>query len=197
LIALYQSDPDVRWYQSAVRLTTEILEHFTDPGGGFFDTRDDHDALILRPKDLQDNATPSGNSLAAMALLEMATYSGNFEWRDIAEKMLSKIQAAAYEYPTAFSKWLIALDFSTQAIREVAILGDQNSFRMQELINAAWSQYRLNALVAISSYPPSSEAPPLLHDRQLINNQPTAYVCQGFVCQNPVNLPQEMLTLID
>jgi uncharacterized protein len=197
LIALYESDPEARWYGAAIKLTVDMIEHFSDPEGGFFDTRDDHDELLLRPKDLQDNATPSGNSLAAYALFELATYSGNTEWWDLAEKMLTKIQAAAHQYPTAFSEWLIALDFSAHPIREIAILGDRQNPLTQELIETVWSRYRPDAVVAISGYPPPNEAPPLLKGRQLVNNLPTAFVCQRFVCQRPVNSAQEMLTLID
>jgi len=196
LIAFYQSDPDNRWYQAAIKLTNEMVEHFSDPKGGFFDTREDHDVLLLRPKDLQDNATPSGNSLAVFALLVMATYSGNILWRGIAEKMVGNIQAAAIQYPTAFSQWLTAMDFLIQPIQEVALLGDIQNSLMQELIQAVWSRYRANALVAISSFPPDNESPALLHNRQLVNHLPTAYVCRGFVCQRPVNSPQDMLAMI-
>ena len=197
LLALYQSDPDVRWFRVAFRLTSEIVEHFSDPDGGFFDTRDDHDALLLRPKDLQDNAIPCGNSIVALALLEMAIYTGETKLRNLAEVMLGKIQSAAIQYPTAFAMWLNALDFSTQAVREVALLGDQTDPLMQTMVDAVWGQYRPNILVAISGYPPASQAPLLIQNRPLLNDLPTAYVCQGFVCKNPVNSSQEMLSMID
>lgn len=197
LLALYQSDPDVHWFSFAFRLTNEIVEHFSDPDGGFFDTRDDHDALLLRPKDLQDNAIPCGNSLAALALLEMAIYTGETKLRDLAEGMLGKIQSAAIQYPTAFAVWLSALDFLTQTIREVALLGDQTEPLMQSMIDAVWSWYRPNILVAISGYPPASQAPALLQNRPLLNDLPTAYVCQGFVCKYPVNSARELLSMID
>ena len=83
LLALYQSDPNNEWYRSALKLADEMVEHFADPNGGFFDTRDDHEALLVRPKDIQDNATPSGNALAATALLELAAYGDRTEWRDL------------------------------------------------------------------------------------------------------------------
>jgi len=66
-ISLYQSDPDVRWFNTAVMLGNELMHHFLDPDDEFFDTRDDQDTLIIRPKNFQDNATPSGNSMAVMA----------------------------------------------------------------------------------------------------------------------------------
>jgi hypothetical protein len=88
LLSLFQADPQPRWFQAAIGLIEQILSHFRDPAGGFFDTPDDAEYLLFRPKDLQDNATPSGNALAAMALQQLAAYEGNSEWRYLAESML-------------------------------------------------------------------------------------------------------------
>ena len=90
LLALYQTDPNIRWYSAALKLADEMTEHFIDSDGGFFDTRDDHERLLIRPKDLQDNATPSGNALAATALLQLAAYGDRTSFRDIAESMLNQ-----------------------------------------------------------------------------------------------------------
>lgn len=193
LIALYQSDPEERWYRAAVQLTEEMIAQYSDPDGGFYDTRNDHGPLLLRPKDIQDNAVPSGNSLAARALLEMALYTGNGAWRDLAEGMLGKIQPMASRHPIAFANWLNALDFAIMPAREIALLGDPQDPLTIELIVALWTRYRIDALVAISSYPPSPNAPSLVQDRTLHNNLPTAYVCQNFVCLQPVNTPQDLL----
>ncbi len=90
LLSLYQSGGETRWFVHAQNLAAELLAHFRDPAGGFFDTRDDHERLVTRPKDLQDNATPSGNALAAKALLELSAFTANQEYRDIAESMLAE-----------------------------------------------------------------------------------------------------------
>jgi hypothetical protein len=197
LIALYQSDPDLRWYRAAIELTGDMIVHYSDPQGGFFDTRDDHDPLLLRPKDIQDNATPSGNALAARALLEMVFYTGNQDWRQFAEQMIGKIQTVASSHPTAFAQWLTVLDTAVTPIREVAILGDPNHPGTKSMIAALWSHYRANAQAAISSYPPPQDAPALLQGRPLINDQPTAYVCQNFVCQRPVQTSEELLIQLE
>jgi uncharacterized protein YyaL (SSP411 family) len=193
LVALYQSDPDLRWYRAAVELTEVMIAHYSDPQGGFYDTRDDHDPLLLRPKDVQDNATPSGNALAVRALLEMALYTGKEDWRQVAEHMLGKIQAIASRHPTAFSQWLIALDIAVLPMREIAILGDLQNPATQSLITTLWSKYREDALVVISNYPPLPDAPALIQERPLVDSQPTAYVCQNFVCLRPVQTSQELL----
>jgi uncharacterized protein YyaL (SSP411 family) len=194
LLALYQSDPNKDWYLSALKLADEMVEHFIDPSGGFFDTRDDHEALLVRPKDFQDNATPSGNALATTALLELASYGDRTEWRDIAEKMLSSIYGVMLRYPTAFAQWLCAADFAVGPTREVAIIGDTQNTKTKELLNTLWKTFRPRQVTAISNYPPEPDSPALLKDRPLLNGLPTAYVCQGFVCLRPVNSPAEMET---
>lgn len=197
LISLYQSDPDPRWYRSAFQLTEEMVQHFLDPNGGFYDTRDDHDTLLLRPKNIQDNATPSGSSLAAQALLEMAHYTGKSEWREMAEEMLGKIQTVALRHPTAFANWLNGLDFAILPSREVAILGGLRDENTLALKDALWSSYRMDLLAAISDYPPPADTPELLQNRSLSNGRPTAYVCKDFVCSLPVNTPQELLLQLE
>lgn len=192
LLVLYQTDPNPEWYSAALKLADEMVTHFVDPNVGFFDTRDDHEALLVRPKDIQDNATPSGNALAATALLQLAAYGDRIEWRSTAENMLGSIQNAVLRYPTAFAQWLSAADFAVGPTREVAIMGDLNNPETQELLNALWKNYRPRQVTAISAYPPGPGSPALVKDRPLLNNQPTAYVCQGFVCLQPVNSPAEM-----
>jgi uncharacterized protein YyaL (SSP411 family) len=197
LLALYQTDPNPRWYQWAARLTEELLENFRDPSGGFFDTRLDHETLFTRPRDLQDNATPSGNALAASALLQMSAYSGRGDWRDMAEDGLRAMTATATRYPTAFARWLSALDFALGPQVEVAILGKADDPHTQALLDTLWSGYRPRLVVAQSDYPPPAASPPLLDDRRLLQERPTAYVCQNFLCHQPVNDPTQLLAQLD
>lgn len=192
LLSLYQSDPNLEWYTTAVKLADEMVTHFADSDGGFFDTRDDHETLLVRPKDIQDNATPSGNALAVAALLQVATYDDHTEWRSLAENMLASIQNVVLRYPTAFAQWLCAADFAAGPRQEVAIIGDPDHPQTREFLKTIWKSYRPRQVTAISAYPPGSGSPTLLKDRPLINDLPTAYVCQGFVCLKPVNSPDEM-----
>ena len=193
LLSLYQTDPNPRWYQAAVNLTTEMLAHFSDPAGGFFDTRDDHEPLLYRPMELQDNATPSGNAQAAMVLLLLATYEGRSDWRTLAEGMLSSNLGLMLRNPSAFAQWLCAADFAVGPVHEVAILGELADPDTQTLLQPLWRGYHPRLVLATSSYPPPAGSPTLLSDRPLLNGKPTAYVCQRFVCQQPVNDPDEML----
>lgn len=192
MLALYQSDPDPAWYAAALKLGDEMVTHFADPNGGFFDTRDDHETLLVRPKDIQDNATPSGNALAATALLELAAYGDRNDWHSVAEDMLGSIQNSIMRYPTASAQWLYAADFAVGPTHEVAIIGDPDHPKTRELLKTLWKSFRPRQVTAISAYPPGPDSPALLKDRPLLNGQPTVYVCQGFVCLQPVNSPSEM-----
>lgn len=193
LLKLYQADPNPHWYQASIWLLEKMQSHFSDTTGGFFDTRDDHEALLYRPKDMQDDATPSGNALAAMLLLQLATYEGRSDWRVYAQEMLSSNIGLITRFPSAFAYWLCAADFALGRVHEVAVLGNLDDPATQGLLEPLRLGYHPRLLLAASPYPPPSGSPALLNDRGLLNGRPTAYVCQGFVCQQPVNEPGLML----
>jgi uncharacterized protein len=188
LLALYQTDPDPRWYTAAERLVVEMQSHFRDPQGGFYDTRADQPALITRPKDIQDNATPSGNALAANALLRMAAYSEQPEWQAQAEAMLATVQELMVRHPTSFAMWLQALDFASGPVQQVAVIGAPRSPETQALLDVLWKEYR-SRLVAAAG-PGGTDTPELLQERGMLQGKPTAYVCQNFTCNMPVNTPE-------
>jgi uncharacterized protein YyaL (SSP411 family) len=192
LLELYQSDFNQRWFTQACQLAEEMLARFRDPTGGFFDTARDAEALLTRPKDLQDNATPSGNALAVDALLRLAALTERPEWRQTAESALDLVADMAPRYPTSFGRWLSAADFALGKVDQVAILGNPTDQRTQALINVLRTTYHPNMVVAVSSYPPPDGAPALLPGRPMLDGQPTAYVCQGFVCLQPVTQPDEL-----
>ena len=187
LLDLYQTDPNLRWYQAALQFTEAMQTHFLDPQGGFFDTRTDHGDLLTRPKELQDNAVPSGNALAASALLHLATYDERSDWRAQAEGMLGAMQEPMLRYPTAFGFWLQALDFAIGPVRQIAVIGAPSDPATQALLAEIWGSYRPLTVVAASAAEAGSESPGLLKERRMIQEKPTAYVCLGFVCNMPVN----------
>jgi uncharacterized protein YyaL (SSP411 family) len=204
LLELYQTDFNNAWFKSARELADEMIDLFGDPAGGFFDTSKDEKSLLLRPKDVQDNATPSGNALACEALLKLAAFTDEGSYRDVAEKTLGLVVGMAVRYPTAFGRWLSAADFALGITKQVVVVyarpepgrrrADETD--ASELIRAVQSTYRPNAIVATSPYPPSDDAPPLLLERPLKNGKPTVYVCEGFVCKNPVTTVSELKELL-
>jgi uncharacterized protein len=196
LIELYQTDFNNKWFGAAKELADEMIELFEDPNGGFFDTSKDGENLLLRPKDLQDNAMPSGNALACEALLKLAAFTDDGKYRDLAERSLGLVADMAPRYPTAFARWLSAADFALGNVKQVAVLYEAQGEDASALMRVVQSAFRPNMIVAASSYPPSTEAPSLLNDRPLKDGKATIYVCEGFVCKNPVTSITELKDLL-
>ena len=125
LLELYQTTHNPRWFSAARQLADQMNDLFWDEeDGGFFSTGNDHEELVGRPKELMDNATPSGNSSATELLLRLAAYTGEDSYRSRAETILRPLVPAMAEHPSALSQMLIALDFSIGPTYEVVIIGD-------------------------------------------------------------------------
>jgi uncharacterized protein YyaL (SSP411 family) len=192
LLALYESTFDERWFVAARGLMDSVIDRFADPEGGFFDTAIDHELLVTRPRDVQDNATPSGSGMASLVLLRLAAFTGEGRYRAIAERALATITPFAARYPTAFAMWLQAIDLSLADVAEVAIVGPLDDPATGALIRVASGGYAPNRVVAASALDDDASAIPLLRDRPLRDGRPTAYVCRGFACQAPVTEPRAL-----
>ncbi len=188
LLALYETMFDERWFVAARELADVMMRHFSDPAGGFFDTSDDHETLVTRPKDLQDNAVPSGNAMAATVLLKLGAFTGEERYVEHAEQMLGILQPALLQAPTAFAQWLCTLDFALSSPREIAIVGEIRSGDTHALLDVVHEAYRPNQVVAVASSERTSSIP-LLADRSSIDHRATAYVCLRFACQRPTTDP--------
>ncbi len=197
LIELYQTTFDPRWFVAAQELVETMIAHFQAPEGGFSDTSDDHETLITHPRDLQDNATPSGNAMATTALPRLARLTNELRYVDVAHQALAQMQPMMSQYPLGFGRWLQALAYSLSKPREIAIVGDPQAADTQALLNVVRESYRPFQVVALGS--PDVEPPPvpLLQNRGLAAEQATAYVCRGFTCQSPVVEPEMLRTRLD
>lgn len=184
LLALYQTTFEPKWFSWAQELANLMLTRFLDEEhGGFFDTADDHEALLHRPKEVQDNATPSGNSVAVHVLLRLSLYTGEGLYWDVAEKALSGLYGPMLEYPNAFAQWLTAVAFAVGDPQEVAIIGPVEAADTQALINTIFAHYRPDLIVAVGQ---NDDTIPLLAQRTQLDEKATAYVCRRFICQQPV-----------
>jgi uncharacterized protein YyaL (SSP411 family) len=197
LLALYQTTFDRRWFQTARTLMDAVLDHFGDAAeGGFFDTADDHEQLVTRPKSLQDNATPCGNSMAARTLLQLAAYTGLSRYEEPAINTLVALQGPLTQYPGAFTHWLGALEFALASPREIAIIGHLDDAATQEMLQSVLVPYRPNQVVAVATQHDSQGHPELVADRPAVDEKTTAYVCQRFACKQPVTSVAELEELL-
>jgi uncharacterized protein YyaL (SSP411 family) len=185
LLTLYETTFDARYFSAARELLDYVLAHFADPHGGFFDTSDDHEPLVTRPKDTQDNAVPSGNSMTITILLKLAAFTGETRYAEIADAALRSMQSLLARYPTGFAQWLGALNFALGQPKEIALVGDQANDDLRALLQVIFGAYRPFKVVALKR--PGEESPiPLLADRDAKDGKATAYVCYNFACQLPV-----------
>jgi uncharacterized protein YyaL (SSP411 family) len=192
LLALYETAFDERFFVEARRLADEMLRLFRDTdGGGFFQTGVDAEALVVRPKELFDNAVPSGNSAAASVLLRLALLTGEPEYERAGTSALRAVRDLLPKAPSAFGRALSALDLYLASGREVAIVGDPGAEETRRLIHEVHRRFLPNAVLAVGA-PGRASAVPLLEGRGQVGGRATAYVCEGFVCRRPVVEPEEL-----
>jgi uncharacterized protein YyaL (SSP411 family) len=180
-----------------LRVTGELLEvvltHFGDGAGGFYDTADDRAdarlAVMRRPQDPTDNATPSGQAAAAGALLSYAAYTGSARHRDAAEQALAVYTPLAAGH-ARFAGWGLAVaEALADGPREVAVVGAADDPATERLHQAALRGTAPGAVVALGALADQPHGVPLLADRPLRDGRPTAYVCRHFVCDAPTTDP--------
>lgn len=191
LLALYQATFDPRWYRAAADLMESVRAPFAAPVG-FYDTADDHESLIVRPRNLQDNAVPSGNAMAAFVLLQLAGLSGDIGLAEEARRSLGEVQMMAARYPLAFGMWLIALDYALADPWEIAVVGNPEAEDTRVLLEAL-SGYRPHQVLAVGL--PGTPVP-LLADRPMLEGRATAYLCRGGVCREPVTDPVRLRAIL-
>ena len=191
LLALYAATFDERWFVAARELAEVILAHFADPAGGFWDTADDHEALIARPRQVEDGAVPSGGAVAASVLLRLAALTGEERYRAAAETALPPVAPLAARYPTGFAAWLQAIDLASAPIDEVAIIGGGDDPGARTLVRVATRGLHPRRVVAMTSDPGQSRVE-LLQSRFALRGRATAFVCRDFSCRQPVTEPEAL-----
>jgi uncharacterized protein YyaL (SSP411 family) len=189
LLALFEATFESQWLDWAGELADLMLEHFADRDmGGFFDTSNDHERLIHRPKDLQDNAVPSGNAMAAADLLKLSLLSGRGEYWSVAEKSIGSMTKFMSQYPSGFGQWLNAASFMASEPREVALIGSGEDLApFLEVLRDGYQPFRV-----VAAAEEGESTVPLLKDRGRIDGKAAAYVCRQFVCEAPVTDPEAL-----
>ncbi len=196
LLALYEATFDERWFTIARGLMDRVLAQFSDPAGGFFDTSDDHERLVTRPKDVQDNAVPSGNAMAASVLLRLYAWTGDGAYRAAADRAIRTVVPLVARYPIGFALWLSAMDLAVRPIVEVAIAGGRDDPATAALVAEARRGFRPSQIMAVAADPGSSSIS-LLDGRVALAGRPTAYVCRNFACRLPVTTPDALRAELD
>ncbi|MDQ4004459.1 MAG: thioredoxin domain-containing protein, partial [Actinomycetota bacterium] len=147
-----------------------------------------------RPRDVYDNASPSGNSVAVDVLLKLSVLLDREDYRQRAETVLENLSGVVSQIPGGFGRLLSALDFYLSTPYEVAIVGDLDAPDTKALLNAVYSAYLPNKVVAGRSEEDEEAAGfvPLLTQRPTRDGKSTAYVCVQYACQSPATDPEEL-----
>ena len=193
LITLYEATFEARWLNEA-RAFVDIMiaEFWSDDIGGFYDTGKRHEALITRPRDLYDSATPSGGAMAATVLLKLAALFGEEDYARRAVESLKGVSVLMRRYPSGFGQWLNALDFYLSQPKEIALIGDPAAAETQTLVAVVFRQYLPNKIVLHQPDESSIINSPLLEGKARLEGRATAYVCENYTCQAPTTDPLEL-----
>ena len=192
LLELYQSTFDEKWFVEARRLADIALERFAADEGGFYDTSDDHERLIVRPRNLQDNVTPSGNAMMAKQLLRLAAYTGEQRYDESGRAVLKLLTDAMGQYPQAFAEALNVTDMAVSGMVEVAIVGIEDTDESSMIMKLLREEYRPNLIVAQTASDVDEHADiPLLSHRRKLGDATTVYVCRNFACRLPVTSAED------
>ncbi len=193
-VGLYQLTFDRTWLDRARVLADACLTHFwSDADGCFYDTADDHEQLVVRPRDVMDNATPAGGSLAAELLLILAEFTGDAAYRERADRALSALARPMQEYGVMFGHALGAADLAVRGAVEVAIAGEPGSPAFDALARAVAGRY-VPSLVLAGGRSDGAHGLALLEGREAAGGTATAYVCRQYACDAPTT-DAERLTM--
>jgi uncharacterized protein YyaL (SSP411 family) len=184
LLSLYQLTFDEKWLNRCESIVDHIIDKFWDSeSGGFYFTDIGHETLITRTKDYFDNATPSGNSVAADVLVRLGALLGRNDLAEKAAKLFASTGGLLAQYPSGFGRLLEAIDFYLGPSKEIAVVGYVPTDNGTQSFITAYRKRFLPRTV-IASGEPGTVA--LLRNRTAIDGKPTAYVCENMTCQRPV-----------
>ena len=198
LLDLYEATFEPRYFRAALELQDEFDARFADPRGGYFLATQGHDGLILRPKEVLDGATPSSNSVAAMNLLRLVSFTGQEASRERADAIFSLLSGYLARAPIALPRLLCALDYRSDAPREVVLAGEMGTEGFERLRAAVFASNRLNRVVAHADSAESlAGLSPLVAGRASREGVSLAYVCENFACRRPTSDPAELLSALN
>jgi uncharacterized protein YyaL (SSP411 family) len=187
LLTLYETTGESKWLNSCIDITQTMIDEFWDEkDGSFYFTGKSHEDLIVRTKDYFDNATPSGNSVAASVLLRLSVLLDKESYRNLGISVLREIAYSARRYPSGFGYALSDIDFLLASKKEIALIARDHE-GLKEFIDAAWLEFIPNKVVAGSLESEIGNTPVHLLENRTITegSEVTAYVCENYTCKFP------------
>lgn len=181
---LAEATGEAQWITAAITTSDALIDHFWDSvNGGFFTSPNDGEQLVVRQKDLMDNATPSANSSGALALLRLGALTGNNMYHDHAQQIFALLAGVANSAPTAFCNYLLSLHTYHVGITQIVITGDR-----PDLLAHVRSMWRPTAVLAWGQ---TYDSPLWQHRTPHL-----AYVCRDYSCNTPSNTVDDLRTAL-
>jgi uncharacterized protein YyaL (SSP411 family) len=202
LLELYEATFEAKYLAYALELNGQLHTHFwDDKDGGLFFTADDAEELLIRQKEINDGAIPSGNSVSLANFLRLARITGDSSLENKASLIIRTFSGRVDQMPNAFGQFLTAFDFALGPANEVIIAGDIDKKDTKEMLGALRKSFVPNKIVIFrpeSSSPPEIEKiAPYIKSYQSVGGRATAYVCSNFTCQLPTSDPKKMMALLE
>ena len=202
LLDLYEATFEVRWLEAALALAERTEALFGDrEGGGWFQTATDHERLLVREKPTHDGAEPSGASVALLVALRLSAFTADDRWRRIADGALRHYAAALAEQPVALGEMLVALDFATDAAREVVLVWPEGEAAPEAFLSVLRRQFLPSRALAGA---PEGEGIARLGrvaavaaGKVAAGGRPTAYVCERGQCRLPAIAPEKLAAQVE
>ncbi len=183
-VELHQATGRLRWLDEAVAVAELLARHHWDPEGGVFTTADDAEELITRPRELADEATPSGVSQAAVGFLRLEALTGETRWGEMARSILRNLGSLAARHPTGFGMLLWAVELQAVGVTEVVVTGDRT-----DLADAVRRRFTPGVVLAAGE----RGTGPLWEGRDETGSDGRAYVCRDHACRAPVGTVEDLL----
>jgi hypothetical protein len=193
LIRLYEASFDEHWLSIAINLADNIDERYWNEGTrSFYDTDKNEQGLLIRPRNMYDNALPSGSSAAAMVLLYLSRLADNSRYEYIALLAMGQALPLIAQYALGFGHWLCAIDFYISEPKEVVLAGALDDAAARSFANIIAGCYLPNVIQARVDHQKAFLDIPLLKDRAMIDDRPTVYICEKYTCKAPVTNSSEL-----
>jgi uncharacterized protein YyaL (SSP411 family) len=195
LLDLFESSPEPRWLEAAVRLQQRLDDDFADPAGGYFLTAEGRAPLLVRLKPDYDSAMPAGNSVAALNLLRLAEVTGDERYRRSAEKLFRAFAHPLAERPSSLTKMLCALDWYLDKPKEIVIVLPDYETEVSRFVRRLAAMFLPNRTLVVMGHGQHAkriaELVPLVDGKEIVDDVTTAYVCENRVCKKPTSDPEE------
>jgi len=198
LLETYEATFDARFLKIALELNKDMIHHFWDAqGGGLYFTSDDAENLIVRKKEVYDGALPSGNAVAMLNLLRLGRFTGDADLEDRAFKLQRAFSEQVRQFPSGYTQFLSAVDFSLSSSHDVVISGTLGA---KEMLDALRSRFSPNQVLLFRPAGEESAGIDALaafaKNYDPVNGKATAYVCSGRACKDPTTEVKDLLALL-